>query len=510
MSDENGSARNPDAAPDAAVPEEGKGLADLRPKFAGSGKGFATGVEDSDDRDFDVVVIGTGPGGEGAAMQAVKLGKRVAVCEKYERVGGGCTHWGTIPSKALRYAINQVTEAAQMPVVREACGSIRASFSQLRSTAAGVIDRQVSMRRTFYDRNGVTLLQGHARFAGPNEFTVEAGSGTTKYTADAFVIAVGSRPFRHPELDFDHPRIFDSDTILSLSETPGIISIYGAGVIGCEYASMFRNLGCKVNLINTRDKLLEFLDDEIIDALAYHLRDRGVVIRHRESIERAEGQEDGVVLHLKSGKKLKSDVLLWAAGRSGNTDDLGLDTIGLEPNKRGQLDVDENLRTKLPNVYAVGDVIGYPSLASAAYVQGRYAAMHLIEGREDRTALKDIPTGIYTSPEISSVGKTERELTEANIPYEVGQSSFKHLARAQIHGQAIGMLKLLFHRETREILGIHCFGRSASEIVHIGQAIMAQPPGHNTIDYFVNTTFNYPTMAEAYRVAALNGYNRLF
>ena len=514
MSDENGSpeqrpedggggATDPNAAP-------GKGLVDVRPKFAGSGKGFATGVEDTTHRDFDVVVIGTGPGGEGAAMQAAKLGKRVAVCEKYARVGGGCTHWGTIPSKALRYAISQVTEASQMPWIQESCGAVSASFPQLRASAAGVIDRQVSMRRTFYDRNGVTLLRGHARFAGPNSFTIENEAGTVEHTADAFVIGVGSRPFRPGYLDFDHPRIFDSDTILSLAETPGIITIYGAGVIGCEYASMFRNLGSKVNLVNTRDKLLEFLDDEIIDALAYHLRDRGVLIRHREKIAEAEGRDDGVVLHLESGKKLKSDVLLWAAGRSGNTDDLGLDTIGLEPNSRGQLEVDENLRTALPNVYAVGDVIGYPSLASAAYVQGRYAAMHLIEGKEDRAALKDIPTGIYTSPEISSVGKTERELTAANVPYEVGQSSFKHLARAQIHGQAIGMLKLLFHRETREILGIHCFGRSASEIVHIGQAVMAQPAGHNTIDYFVNTTFNYPTMAEAYRVAALNGYNRLF
>ena len=508
MSDENG--QPPAETNDGPQEPAGTGLADLTPKYAGSGRGFATGVEDTDHRDFDVVVIGTGPGGEGAAMQAVKLGKRVAVCEKYARVGGGCTHWGTIPSKALRYAINQVTEAAQMPMVREACGSVTASFPQLRGTAAGVIDRQVEMRRTFYDRNGVTLLQGHARFTGPHGFSVEGETGTTNYSTDAFVIAVGSRPFRHPEVDFDHPNIFDSDTILSLSETPSCITIYGAGVIGCEYASMFRNLGCKVNLVNTREQLLEFLDDEIIDALAYHLRDRGVVIRHREQIDRAEGTDDGVVLHLKSGKKLKSDVLLWAVGRSGNTDDLGLDTIGLEPNKRGQLDVDENLRTKHENVYAVGDVIGYPSLASAAYVQGRYAAMHLIEGREDRTALKDIPTGIYTSPEISSVGKTERELTEANVPYEVGQSMFKHLARAQIHGTPVGMLKLLFHRETRELLGIHCFGRNASEIVHIGQAIMAQPAGHNTIDYFVNTTFNYPTMAEAYRVAALNGYNRLF
>ena len=464
-----------------------------------------------DDPDYDVVVIGTGPGGEGAAMQAAKLGKRVAVVERFDRIGGGCTHWGTIPSKALRYAIFRFTEAADNPILREHCGSIRPTFRDLRKGAASVIDKQVQMRRSFYDRNGVATLDGHARFADPYTIDVELdGGGSERVTCRHAVIAVGSRPFRHPDIDFDHPRVFDSDTILSLEETPRSISIYGAGVIGCEYASMFRNLGCKVNLVNTRDKLLEFLDDEIIDALSYHLRDRGVILRHREAFDRVEGHDDGAVLHLKSGKKLKTDLLLWAAGRSGNTERLGLENLGLEPNNRGQIEVDDNLQTARPHVYAVGDVIGYPSLASAAYVQGRYAAMHMIEGTEDRTLLKDIPTGIYTSPEISSVGRTERELTEQNVPYEVGQSMFKSLARAQILGTPIGMLKLLFHRETREVLGVHCFGRNASEIVHIGQAVMSQPAPNNTIDYFVKTTFNYPTMAEAYRVAALNGYNRLF
>ncbi|MBA3314480.1 MAG: Si-specific NAD(P)(+) transhydrogenase [Planctomycetota bacterium] len=463
------------------------------------------------DRKYDVLVIGTGPGGEGAAMQAIKEGRSVAAVERYILIGGGCTHWGTIPSKALRYAIFQLTEVKNNPLYRNAVDDLHVSFPDLRKSAGSVIEKQVSMRRGFYDRNGVDLLFGHARFLDPNTVEIaERNGGRQVVAADEIVIATGSRPYRPPEIDFGHPRVFDSDTILNLGFTPKSISIYGAGVIGCEYASMFRNLGVKVNLVNTRDKLLEFLDDEIIDALSYHLRDRGVLIRHREAFESVEGQSDGVVLSLKSGKKLKTDVLLWAAGRTGNTDDLGLENLGIEANSRGLVEVNENLQTKIPHIYAVGDVIGPPSLASAAYVQGRYAALHWIRGVTDRTLLRDIPAGIYTSPEISCLGKTERELTEAGIPYEVGHSMFKSLARAQITGATVGMLKILFHRDTLAILGIHCFGRNASEIIHIGQAIMAQEDAANTLDYFINTTFNYPTMAEAYRVAALNGSNRLF
>jgi NAD(P) transhydrogenase len=244
--------------------------------------------------------------------------------------------------------------------------------------------------------------------------------------------------------------------------------------------------------------------------LSYHLRERGVLIRHGEEYQSVEPCDDGVILHLKSGKQIKTDILLWANGRTGNTDQMGLEAIGITPDKRGNLPVNENFQTTVPHICAVGDVVGYPSLASAAYVQGRFAASVLVGQPCERSMVKDIPTGIYTSPEISSVGRTERELTEANVPYEVGQALFRSLARAQITGQTVGMLKLLFHRETREILGVHCFGANASEIIHIGQAIMAQPYPNNSLMYFINTTFNYPTMAEAYRVAALNGYNRLF
>lgn len=456
---------------------------------------------------FDVIVIGTGPGGEGAAMQAAKSDLKVAVFERYIRIGGGCTHWGTIPSKALRFAIFSTMEAMRNPLIHAAGIHVNPSMADLRASSRSIISRQEEMRQTFYARNNVPVIEGRAKFV--DERTIQTPDGTL-YQADHFVIATGSRPYRPPTVDFKHPRIFDSDTILDLVDRPQSITVYGAGVIGCEYASMLRNLSIKVNLINTRSKLLEFLDDEIIDALSYHLRDQGVLIRHGETIQRVEGQEDGVISHLESGKQIKTDIFLWANGRNGNVEDLGLENIGIAPNNRGLISVNSDFQTSQPNIYAVGDVIGYPSLASAAYMQGRAAAIHLTGKRDSCMQLADIPTGIYTSPEISSVGKTERELTEAKVPYEVGHSQFKSLARAQITGRTVGILKLLFHRETREILGVHCFGENAAEIIHIGQAIFKQPPPNNTLDYFINTTFNYPTMAEAYRVAALNGVNRLF
>ncbi len=450
------------------------------------------------EKEYDVVVIGSGPGGEGAAMQATKSNLRVAVVEKYRKIGGGCTHWGTIPSKALRHSIFKLLEVTSHPLFQQTCGDPLAThtFPELRRSASNIIEKQESMRQGFYVRNRVPIIRGTAKFVDPHHIEVYSSEGVThKLHAKHTVIAVGSRPYHPPDVDFSHPRIFDSDKILDMELTPKSITIYGAGVIGCEYASMFRNLGIKVNLVNTRDQLLDFLDDEIVDALSYHMRDTGILIRHRERYAKITGQDDGVVLTLESGKQLKSDVLLWANGRTGNSDGLGLENVGLTPNSRGQIAVDEQYQTELPHIYAVGDIIGFPSLASAAYMQGRAASSHLMTDDDDDVITSGlIPTGIYTSPEISSIGKTEKELTEANIPYEVGHSHFKSLARAQIMGRKAGILKILFHRETLELLGIHCFGANAAEIIHIGQAIMA----------------NYPTMAEAYRVAALNGVNRLF
>lgn len=460
---------------------------------------------------YDVIVIGSGPGGEGAAMGLTKAGLNVAIVEKESSVGGGCTHWGTIPSKALRHAVSRIIEFNSNPLFCRNNTSLHATFSDILGHAKSVIDKQTRLRQGFYDRNPCTLLFGTARFIDNYSIAVMQSDGTEEvYSADKFVIATGSRPYQPNDVDFLHERIYDSDSILSLKHDPRHIIIYGAGVIGCEYASIFRGLGVKTDLINTRDRLLSFLDNEVSDALSYHFWNSGVVIRNDETFEKIEGTEDGVIVHLQSGKKMKADCLLYANGRTGNTDKLNLPAVGLEGDSRGQLKVDGNYRTEVEHIYAVGDVIGYPSLASAAYDQGRFVAQAITKGQADGNLIDDIPTGIYTIPEISSVGKTEQELTAAKVPYEVGRSSFKHLARAQIAGKDIGSLKILFHRETKEILGIHCFGERAAEIIHIGQAIMEQKGEANTIEYFVNTTFNYPTMAEAYRVAALNGLNRLF
>ena len=460
---------------------------------------------------FDVIVIGSGPGGEGAAMGLTKAGLNVAIIEKESSVGGGCTHWGTIPSKALRHAVSRIIEFNSNPLFCRNSTSLHATFSDILGHAKSVIDKQTRLRQGFYDRNQCTLLFGTARFIDDYSVAVMQSDGTEEvYSADKFVIATGSRPYQPDDVDFLHERIYDSDSILSLKHDPRHIIIYGAGVIGCEYASIFRGLGVKTDLINTRDRLLSFLDNEVSDALSSHFWNSGVVIRNDETYEKVEGTEDGVIIHLKSGKKMRADCLLYANGRTGNTDKLNLGVVGLEADSRGQLKVNRNYQTAVEHIYAVGDVIGYPSLASAAYDQGRFVAQAITKGQADNYLIEDIPTGIYTIPEISSVGRTEQELTAAKVPYEVGRSSFKHLARAQIAGKDIGSLKILFHRETKEILGIHCFGQRAAEIIHIGQAIMEQKGEANTIEYFVNTTFNYPTMAEAYRVAALNGLNRLF
>ncbi|MFC3033335.1 Si-specific NAD(P)(+) transhydrogenase [Pseudoalteromonas fenneropenaei] len=459
---------------------------------------------------FDAIIIGTGPGGEGAAMNLSKRHKKVAVIERQQAVGGGCVHWGTIPSKALRHSVSRLIEFKANPLYRFSERSHRMRFSDILHHASDVIGKQANLRSSFYERNRIELFQGHASFVDRYTVKVTHQDGTFELlTAPIIVIATGSRPYRPKEIDFSHPRVFDSDTILSLKDDPQRVMIYGAGVIGCEYASIFKGLGAKVDLINTRERLLAFMDDEISDALSYHFWNSGIVIRHNEEFDHVETRDDCVILHLRSGKKVKADCLLFANGRTGNTDDLNLAAVGLKADGRGQLKVNQNYQTDVDNVYAVGDVIGYPSLASAAFDQGRIAADAILRGACDEKLIIDIPTGIYTIPEMSSVGKTEQQLTAAKIPYEVGRAQFKHLARAQITGTEVGSLKILFHAETKEILGVHCFGERASEIIHIGQAIMEQKNGGNNVEYFVNTTFNYPTMAEAYRVAALNGLNRL-
>ncbi|MCL9674648.1 Si-specific NAD(P)(+) transhydrogenase [Acinetobacter sp. ACZLY 512] len=457
---------------------------------------------------YDALVLGSGPAGEGAAMKLAKAGKRVAIVDIREQMGGNCTHVGTIPSKALRQTVSSIIRYQRDPMFQKVGEWKKFTMKQVLSNAHRVIQQQVSTHTRFYDRNNIDVFNGRAYIQDQNTVLVFTPEGIKETIIfDQLVIATGSRPYQPKGLDFNHKRVFDSDKILDLDYTIHKIIIYGAGVIGCEYASIFIGLNHKVDLINTQHKLLSYLDDEIADALSYHLREQGVLIRHNEQIDYLETHDDYVVLHLQSGKKIKADAILWCNGRSGNTDGLGLENVGLKPNGRGQLAVNEKYQTEVENIYAAGDVVGWPSLASAAYDQGRCAGANM-SGEENVKPVTDIPTGIYTIPEISCFGKTEQELTEEKIPYEVGQSSFRHLARAQITGDTVGELKILFHRDSLEILGIHCFGNNASEIIHIGQAVMQSP--NNTLKYFMETTFNYPTMAEAYRVAALNGLNRLF
>jgi NAD(P) transhydrogenase len=501
---------------------------------------------------YDLIVIGTGPAGEGAALKAAKSGKRVAAIEHYTEVGGGATHWGTIPSKALRAAIQHVNLVHRNPVYRRIDITPTFSFPELLGRAQVIVDMQARLRASFYNHNGVSLIAGHARFLDPHRVRVEGRHGAAQEcTADYFMIATGSRPYRPADIDFTHPRILDSDRLLHIPTTPKSAIIYGAGVIGCEYASMLSNMDMDITLVNTRERLLSFLDAEISDALSFHFSDQGVRILHGETYQCVEshgGFDDPagfVELRLQSGKIIKADVLLFANGRSGNCEELGLDTIGVVPNARGNIPVNENLQVRIasadvvapdnalsgqaaivgrphpaqtlrpasnhchPHIFAAGDIIGRPGLASASYDQGRFGATYIVSGQPEYQLVFDVPTGIYTSPEISSLGRTEAQLTAERVPYVSGKALFRTLARAQITGQTAGMLKLLIHRETLEILGVHCFGESATEIIHIGQAIMSSSGAANNLNYFIHTTFNYPTMAEAYRVAALNGLDML-
>ena len=457
--------------------------------------------------DFDVLVIGSGPGGQKAAIAAAKLERRVAIVERRDMIGGVCLNTGTIPSKTLREAILYLTVLDQ----REMYGSSyrvkdEITIADLANRTRHVVSRENDVVRSQLSRNRVTVLSGTASFVGPHEIEVDDGDGRArKVTADSVVIATGTRPARPASVAFDEKTIIDSDGIQHLKKVPRTMVVAGAGVIGIEYASMFAALGCKVTVVEQRDRMLEFCDLEVVEALKYHLRDLGVTFRFGETVSSVQARPGGAIASLGSGKKIPADTVMYSAGRQGMTDELGLPAAGLSADARGRIAVDEYYRTAVPNIYAVGDVIGFPALAATSMEQGRLAAHHAC-GEPVHAASTLQPFGIYSLPEISFIGKTEDQLTHDCVPFEVGVSRYRELARGQIIGDSYGVLKLLVSPEDRTLLGVHVFGTGATELVHIGQAVMGCG---GTIDYLVDAVFNYPTLAESYKVAALDATNKM-
>jgi NAD(P) transhydrogenase len=456
--------------------------------------------------DYDLLVIGSGPGGQKAAIAAAKLDRRVAVIERPEMLGGVCVNTGTIPSKSLREAILYLTGLDQ----REMYGqSYRVkdeiTIADLTARTRHVVSRENDVVRNQLARNRITIMTGFGYFSGPNAVEVDDGGRSHKVTADKIVVATGTKPARPASVAFDEKTVIDSDGIIHLETVPRSMVVAGAGVIGIEYASMFAALGTKVTVVEKRDRMLEFCDEEVVEALKYHLRDLAVTFRFGETVGSVEAHEEGAIALLHSGKKIPADTVLYSAGRQGMTDGLNLPAAGLTADDRGRIAVDEFFRTKVEHIYAVGDVIGFPALAATSMEQGRLAAHHAF-GEPVPASDVPQPIGIYSIPEISFVGKTEAELTDACIPFEVGVSRYRELARGQIVGDSYGMLKLLVSPKDGKLLGVHVFGTGATELVHIGQAVMGCG---GTVDYLVNAVFNYPTLAESYKVAALDATNKM-
>ncbi|MFI0350907.1 Si-specific NAD(P)(+) transhydrogenase [Actinomadura sp. 9N407] len=457
--------------------------------------------------DFDLLVLGSGPGGQRAAIAAAKLGRNVAIVDRRTMMGGVCINTGTIPSKTLREAVLYLTGLNQ----RELYGqSYRVkdeiTVADLGMRTQHVIGREVDVIRSQLARNRVTVLAGTGHFLDPH--TVGIGDGEDreqKVTADKIVIATGTRPARPDTVEFDDRTVIDSDGMINMERIPETMVVVGAGVIGIEYASMFAALGTKVTVVERRERMLDFADLEVVEALKYHLRDLAVTFRFRETVASVERMAHGALTILESGKRIPADTVMYSAGRHGMTEDLGLEAAGLAADRRGRIKVDEHYRTEVPHIYAVGDVIGFPALAATSMEQGRLAA-HDACGEPVHAMPELQPIGIYTIPEISFVGRTEDELTEAKVPFEVGISRYRELARGQIIGDSYGMLKLLVSPEDRRLLGVHVFGTGATELVHIGQTVMGCG---GTVDYLVNAVFNYPTLAESYKVAALDAMNKM-
>jgi NAD(P) transhydrogenase len=456
---------------------------------------------------FDLLIIGSGPGGKRAAIQAAKLGKSVAIIEGRSVIGGVTVHTGTIPSKTLREAVLYLTGWTQRGLYGHSYRlKQHLTIDDLMQRLEITIRNEVTVIEHQLARNGVTIIKGWGSFVDTNTIeVVTPEEERIKYTADRIIIAVGTSPLRPKNIPFDDETIIDSDGILKLKKIPRSLTIVGAGVIGVEYASIFSAMDVHVNIVDGRPNMLEFLDREIVDELAYGLRHRGVTLRLGENVASIEKSNGEVAVKLESGKIVKSNLVMYAAGRAGCTDRLKLENAGLSADSRGRIKVDEHFATEVPHIYAVGDVIGFPSLASTSMEQGRVAACHAF-GKTVAAVPSHFPFGIYSIPEISMVGSTEQELTAANIPYEVGIARFRETARGQILRLEDGLLKLLFGLNDRKLLGVHIIGEAGTELIHIGQAVIVMG---GTLEYFVNTVFNYPTLAETYKIAALDAYNKM-
>jgi NAD(P) transhydrogenase len=456
---------------------------------------------------YDLIVIGSGPAGQRAAIYGAKLNKRVALIEAREVVGGVCINTGTIPSKTMREAVLHLSGYNYKSIygmnyrVKE-----RITMADLAFRVQHVIKTEVDVTDAQLSRNNVEVLTGVASFEDPTHVKVTNTRGANVIEGKNVIIATGTKPAGSPKVPINGTTIVNSDQVLNLPNLPKTMIIVGGGVIGVEYCCMFAALGVRVTLIERRPRLLEFADQEIVEALSYHLRDARVTMRLNEEVESVEESEGSVVANLESKKKLQGDALLYAVGRQGNVDELNLAAAGIDADPRGRIPVDKDFRTKQPVVFAVGDVIGFPSLASVSMEQGRIAAARAFGDDSVVSNPSFYPYGIYTIPEISFIGKTEEQLTEEDVPYEVGVAYYREIARGQIRGDTTGRLKLIFHRENHSILGVHIIGEGASELLHIGQAVMALG---GRLEYFVDTVFNYPTLAECYKVAAFNGLNRV-
>ncbi len=455
----------------------------------------------------DLLVVGSGPAGQKAAIQAAKLGKRVVLIERRERLGGVSIHTGTIPSKTLREAVLEelATRSADIDP-RRAVDREEVRVALLRDRVARVVSAETAVVREQLRRNDVSVVLGEASFVDPHTLVVRRADDEMHIVAEQIVLAVGTVPARPADVQFDDRRVIDSDGLLRLeSRVPRTMTVVGAGVTGTEYASMFAALGTRVTVIDQRPRLLPFLDEEIGEALQYLLRRRRVTFRFNEQVSGVELIEGGALTHLRSGKQLPSDTVLYATGRQGATASLGLERVGLEADKRGRIPTDDDFRTALPHVYAVGDVAGPPALAATSFEQGRRAALAAF-GERMPEDMNLVPTGVYAIPEVGMVGRTEEELTEAAVPYVAGRARYSELARGVMTGDEDGFLKLLVSRRDRTILGVHVIGTAATDLVHVGQAMMG---GELPVDFVVRSVFNYPTFAEAYKVAALDAANQL-